>query len=75
MIGDVIYGGRQPEEIVNWRKLIDSCLTLRVLLTLSGKTADPDLKVIQRFQNIYTNPTTYPIFFQSNADDVGAALL
>ncbi len=66
LIGDVIYGSG-ANEIMNWRKLINS-FSLRVLLTLSGKTADPDLKVIQHFQNIYTNPTTYPIF-QSNADD------
>ena len=38
------------------------------LVTLSGKTSDADLQVITRFQKIYNNPSTYPIF-ESNADD------
>ncbi len=66
LIGDVIYGS-SSNDIMNWRRLINS-FTLRVLLTLSGKTADPDLQVIAKFQNIYSNPSTYPIF-QSNADN------
>jgi Starch-binding associating with outer membrane len=63
---DVIYGST-TNDVMQWRMLINS-FTLRVLLTLSGKTSDPDLQVIQKFQNIYNNPTTYPIF-RSNADD------
>jgi hypothetical protein len=66
LIGDVIYGSN-TNDIMNWRKLINS-FTLRVLLTLSGKTADADLQVISKFQHIYNNPATYPLF-QSNADD------
>ena len=66
LINDVIYG-TSSNDILQWRKLINS-FTLRVLLTLSGKTADADLQVIQRFQKIYNNPSTYPLF-QSNADD------
>lgn len=66
LTGDVIYGS-SSNEILNWRKLINS-FTLRVLLTLSGKTSDPDLQVIQKFQKIYNNPATYPLF-QSNADN------
>jgi Starch-binding associating with outer membrane len=63
---DVIYGS-STNDVMQWRMLINS-FTLRVLLTLSGKTSDPDLQVVRKFQNIYNNPTTYPIF-QSNADD------
>jgi Starch-binding associating with outer membrane len=66
LIEDVIYGSAS-NDIMQWRKLINS-FTLRVLLTLSGKTSDPDLQVVQKFQNIYNNPSTYPIFL-SNADD------
>jgi hypothetical protein len=66
LLNDVIYGG-SSNDILSWRRLINS-FTLRVLLTLSGKTSDPDLRVVQKFQTIYNNPTTYPIF-QSNTDD------
>jgi hypothetical protein len=66
LTGDVIYGN-SSNGILQWRKLINS-FTLRVLLTLSGKTGDADLQVISRFQNIYNNPSTYPIF-QNNSDD------
>lgn len=66
LTGDIIYGN-STNEILQWRKLINS-FTLRVLITLSKKSADPDLQVISRFQKIYNNPTTYPLF-QSNADD------
>jgi hypothetical protein len=63
---DIIYGS-SANDVMQWRKLINS-FTLRVLLTLSNKTSDPDLQVVPKFQNIYNNPATYPIF-QSNADD------
>lgn len=66
LTGDVIYGN-STNDILQWRKLINS-FAIRVLITLSNKTADPDLKVISRFQKIYNDPSTYPIF-QSNADD------
>jgi hypothetical protein len=66
LTGDIIYG-TSTSEILQWRKLINS-FTLRVLITLSNKTADADLQVISRFQKIYNNPTTYPLF-QSNADN------
>lgn len=66
LTGDIIYGS-STNSILQWRKLINS-FTLRVLITLSNKTADPDLKVISRFQKIYNDPTTYPLF-QNNADD------
>ncbi len=66
LLGDVIYGS-SANDVLNWRKLINS-FTLRILLTLSGKTSDPDLQVVLKFQNIYNNPSTYPIF-ENNADN------
>src|SRR5262249_4340713 len=66
LTGDVIYGS-SANDILQWRKLINS-FTIRVLLTLSGKTGDADLRVISRFQKIYGDPATYPLFL-SNADD------
>ncbi|HEY6901994.1 MAG TPA: SusD/RagB family nutrient-binding outer membrane lipoprotein [Puia sp.] len=66
LTGDVIYGST-TNDVMQWRRLINS-FTLRVLVTLSGKTADADLQVVSRFQKIYNNPATYPIF-QSNADN------
>lgn len=61
--GDVIYKG----DVLKWRKLINS-FALRVLITLSAKTADADLQVVQKFQNIVNNPTLYPLF-QDNTDN------
>ena len=66
LTGDIIYG-TSTNEILQWRKLINS-FTIRILLTLSNKTADADLQIIPRFQKIYNNPSTYPLF-QSNADN------
>ena len=66
LAGDVIYG-TSANDILQWRKLINS-FTLRVLITLSKKTADADLQIIPRFQKIYNNPSTYPLF-QSNTDN------
>ena len=66
LTGDVTYGS-SASGVQQWRKLINS-FAIRVLITLSGKTADADLQVIPRFQKIYNNPTTYPLF-QSNADN------
>ena len=66
LTGDIIYG-TSSNEILQWRKLINS-FAIRVLLTLSGKTTDADLQVIPRFQKIYNNPSVYPLF-QSNADN------
>ena len=66
LTGDIIYGS-SANDILQWRKLINS-FTIRVLITLSNKVADPDLQVIPRFQKIFTDPSTYPLF-QSNADN------
>ncbi len=61
--GDIIYNG----DITSWKKLINS-YTLRVLMSLSGKTSDATLNVQQRFNDIVSNPTQYPVF-ASNSDN------
>lgn len=62
--GDIMYGG----DLFKWRKLVNT-FRLRVLMSLSLKTGDPDLKVIEQFKNIVENPDKYPLM-QSNADDL-----
>jgi len=61
--GDVVYQG----DITKWKKLVNS-LTLRVLMSLSKKENNAQLRVKQRFQEIVSNPGQYPIF-TSNADN------
>jgi hypothetical protein len=61
--GDLIYDG----DIQQWRKLINS-FTLRVLMSLSKKEGDAALNIKQRFNEIVSNPSQYPIF-ESNADN------
>lgn len=58
--GDIVYGG----DPAKWRKMVNS-FALNILMNLSKKTSDPDLQVIQRFNNIVNNR---PIF-ESNADN------
>ncbi|OQP54550.1 hypothetical protein A4H97_21510 [Niastella yeongjuensis] len=60
--GDPVYGGK----VTQWRKFANS-LQLQILMNLYKKTADADLKVVTRFQDIINNR---PIF-QSNADNFG----
>lgn len=48
--GDFIYGGN-PDQ---WQRLVNS-FELEVLIQLYKKTSDPDLKVVQRFQDIVHN--------------------
>jgi hypothetical protein len=61
--GDFIYNGN----LTNWRKFVNS-FRLRVILSLSNKPGDPDLKPMTLFANVMTNPTQYPLF-ASNADN------
>ena len=61
--GDVVYDG----DLLKWKKLINT-YHLRVLMSLSIKTADSDLDLVNRFNTIYTNPSKYPIM-ESNADN------
>jgi len=65
--GDVIYQG----DITKWKKLINS-LTLRVLMSLSKKENNAQLRVNQRFQEIVSNSGQYPIFM-FNADNAQLA--
>ncbi len=62
MAADIIYGGKADK----WRKLANS-YKLRILLMLSNKMDDAELKVKERFNAILTNPAEYPIF--ENASD------
>src|ERR1044072_7141845 len=62
MAADIIYGGKADK----WRKLANS-YKLRILIMLSNKVDDAELKVKQRFNAILTNPAEYPIF--ENASD------
>lgn len=64
--GDVIYRG----DIMKWKKLINS-YSLRVLISLSNKTNNANLDVVNRFQEIVGNPDQYPIF---TSNDDNAAL-
>ena len=61
--GDLIYDG----DIQKWKKLINS-FTLRVLMSLSKKESEASLNIKQRFNEIVSNPSQYPIF-ESNADN------
>lgn len=64
--GDVIYNG----DIEKWKKLINS-YALRILISLSAKTGNSSLDVVNRFNKIISDPATYPIF---TSNDDNAAL-
>lgn len=64
--GDIIYNG----DITQWKKLINS-YSLRILMSLSNKTNDASLGVVNRFKEIVENPDQYPIF---TSNDDNAAL-
>ncbi len=61
--GDIIYNGNLDQ----WKMAINA-FALRVLISLSEKTGDAKLQVQQRFNNIVSNPTKYPLF-GSNKDN------
>lgn len=63
--GDVVYNG----DHLKWRKLINS-YRLRLLISLSKKTGNPNFNIEQEFSEIYENPDDYPIF-TSNEDNCG----
>lgn len=60
---DLVYGG----SIIQWKKAINS-FYLRVLMSLSLHTNDASLNIAQRFNDVVSNPSQYPIF-TSNADN------
>ena len=61
--GDWYYSG----DLSKWQKLVNS-FKLRVLVSLSKKEADADLKIKTRFAEMLSNPTKFPTF-ASNADN------
>ncbi|WP_044171316.1 SusD/RagB family nutrient-binding outer membrane lipoprotein [Flectobacillus major] len=56
LAGDIYFNG----DLSKWQKAVNS-LKLRVLIHLSKKADDTDLKVKQEFANIISNPTKYPL--------------
>lgn len=60
--GDFMYAG----DLDKWRKLINS-YRLRVLINLSKKTGEADLKVKEQFAAIVNDPAKYPLF-EGNGD-------
>ncbi len=62
--GDFLYGNN----LTKWRKAVNT-FTLRVLIGLSKKDADPDLNIKAKFAAIINNPTDYPIM-TANSDNM-----
>lgn len=54
--GDFYYGG----DLKKWQKSINA-YTVRILISLSKKAEDADLKVKERFATIVNNPAKYPL--------------
>lgn len=52
----------------SWQKVVNS-FTLRVLISLSKKSADTDLNIKTVFANIVNNPTKYPVL-SGNSDNL-----
>lgn len=61
--GDFVYNNN----ISKWRRFTNS-FRLRVILSLSNKTSDPDLNPKVLFADMMNNPSKYPIF-ESNSDN------
>ncbi len=55
--GDIYYNG----DFAQWQKLVNT-FKLRMLIALSHKDTDPELKIRQRFQDVIASPSTYPVF-------------
>jgi hypothetical protein len=54
---DIYYRG----DLSKWQKLVNA-FKLRVLVSLSKKSGDADLKIGQRFTEVLGNSTKYPLF-------------
>ncbi len=61
--GDLVYNG----DIEKWKKLINS-FSLRVLMSLSKKEGDGTLNIKERFNEIVSNPSKYPLI-SSNSEN------
>lgn len=57
---DIFYNGKLDK----WRKLVNT-FKLRVLISLSKKSADADLKIGTRFTEVMANTTKYPLFISA----------
>ncbi|MCZ8217078.1 MAG: SusD/RagB family nutrient-binding outer membrane lipoprotein, partial [Cyclobacteriaceae bacterium] len=62
--GDIFYNG----DLKKWQKAVNT-FKLRVLISLSKKTADTDLRVASRFAEVVNNPANFPVM-TSNADNM-----
>lgn len=62
--GDIIYGG----DVSKWQKAVNA-LRLRILINLSNKVNDTDLRIKEQFAEIVENPSQYPLF-ASNDDNL-----
>jgi len=62
--GDIFFKG----DVNKWRKAVNS-LSLRILISLSKKEADADLKIKDKFNAIVSNPSKYPVM-TANSDNL-----
>ncbi len=62
--GDVFFNGN----VAKWRKAVNS-LRLRLLISLSKKEADPDLKIKDQFNAMVSDPVRYPVM-TTNSDNI-----
>ncbi|HVI45443.1 MAG TPA: SusD/RagB family nutrient-binding outer membrane lipoprotein [Chitinophaga sp.] len=54
--GDFYFGN----DLAKWQRAVNT-FRLRVLIALSKKTGDADLKIAQQFKDIISNPAKYPL--------------
>lgn len=54
--GDIYFNN----DLAKWRRAVNT-FKLRVLISLSKKTADTELNVINRFKEVIDNPTQFPL--------------
>lgn len=64
LLGDPFLGN----DLSAWQKVVNA-YTLRVLVSLSKKSADTDLAIGTKFANILNNPTKYPLL-SGNGDNL-----
>jgi hypothetical protein len=62
--GDIYFSN----SLQAWQKVVNT-YRLRLLIHLSKKASDPDLKIAQQFAQIIANPAKYPIML-SNSNDL-----
>jgi hypothetical protein len=62
--GDIYFSGN----LLAWQKVVNT-YRLRLLVHLSKKAADADLKIAQQFTQILADPVKYPVML-STADDL-----